>query len=147
MPKAFDPNALLYRWIYREDDGLPRLIGTDPALADRSKFFRWVNVPHGWNDREPWPQGTANTEALSHQDGAASGWPGAVPLPSAPRGRPRKEFASNDDRPVSVSASVRRAELFEIQKIASEERKSVSEWVCDAIRAQLERQKDVCRES
>lgn len=137
MGKQFDPNALLYRWTFREDDNLPRLIGTDPELANRSKFFRWVNEPGGWERREPWPHGATNVEPLDNAAGTASGWPGAVPLRRNP-GRPIKEVA-DDDRPVTVSLSVRRAEVFQIQRHASDARKTVSEWVGGVVRAELER--------
>lgn len=137
MGKQFDPNALLYRWRFREDDNLPRLIGTDPELADRSKFFRWINEPGGWERREPWPPGATNVEALDNVAGTASGWPGALPLRAKP-GRPRKEVA-DEDRPVTLSFSVRRAELYEIQRHASDARQTVSEWVGGVARAELER--------
>ena len=137
MGKKYDPNALLYRWAFREDDNLPRLIGTDPELADRSKFFRWVNEPGGWNQREPWPHGATNVEALDNAAGITSGWPGAFPLRGVP-GRPRKEVAE-EDRPVTMSISLRRAEVFEIQRHASDARKTVSEWIGSVVRAELER--------
>jgi len=136
--KQFDPNALLYRWSYREDDNLPRLIGTDPALADRSKFFRWINEPGGWERREPWPHGATNVEALDNAAGVASGWPGAVPL-RAKLGRPRKEVENDDDRLVTLSLSVRRAEVYEIQRYASDARKTVSEWIGAVVRDELAR--------
>lgn len=137
MGKVYDPHAILYRWLFKEEDGLVRLIGTDPALADRSRLFRWIDQPGGWDDREPWPQGVTNTEIIDNAVGAVSGWPGAVPVRVSP-GRPRnKEVAGSEDRSINVSASVRRTELFEIQRVASAARQSVSEWVADAIRAQL----------
>jgi hypothetical protein len=136
--KQYDPQALLYRWNFREDDNLPRLIGTDPALADRSKFFRWTNEPGGWERREPWPHGATNVEALDNAAGLGSGWPGATPLRARP-GRPVKEIA-DDDRPVTVSISIRRAEVYEIQRYASDARKTVSEWVGSVVRAELARQ-------
>jgi hypothetical protein len=136
MGKQFDPNAILYRWSFREDDNLPRLIGTDPALADRSKFFRWINEPSGWERREPWPHGATNVEALDNVAGTASGWPGALPLRAQP-GRPRKEVA-DDDRPVTMSFSIRRAEVYAIQRHASDARQTVSEWISGAVRAVLE---------
>lgn len=138
MGKQFDPNALLYRWSYREDDNLPRLIGTDPALADRSKFFRWINEPGGWERREPWPSGATNVETLDNSAGVASGWPGAIPI-RAKLGRPRKEV-EGDDRPVTLSLSIRRAEVFEIQRLASDARLTVSEWIGSVVRAELARQ-------
>lgn len=137
MGKQYDPQALLYRWIFREDDNLPRLIGTDPDLADRSKFFRWINEPGGWDRREPWPQGATNVEALDNSAGITSGWPGAIPV-KAKRGRPVKEVA-DDDRLVAMSLSVRRADVFEIQRLASEARQTVSEWVAGVVRAEIER--------
>lgn len=137
MAKTYDQNAILYRWLYKEDDGFVRLIGTDPALADRSQFFRWSDEPGGWSRREPWPQGAANVEPLDNAAGAQSGWPGATPVPGRSPGRPRKEVA-DDDRPINITASVRRGELFEIQRRAAEARKSVSEWIAGVIRAQLE---------
>jgi hypothetical protein len=137
VPKQYDPNALLYRWMYREDDGLPQLIGTDPELADRSKFFRWIDEPNGWERRIPWPQGAVNVESLPNAVGLASGWPGAQPIRAKP-GRPRKEV-DDDDRPVTVSLSVRRAEIFEIQQLASTARRTVSEWLAGVVRAELER--------
>ena len=137
MGKQFDPNALLYRWTFREDDNLPRLIGTDPELENRSRFFRWINEPGGWERREPWPPGASNVEPLDNTAGTASGWPGAIPLRAKP-GRPRKEV-TDDDRPVTMSLSVRRAEVFEIQRHASDARKTVSEWVGGVVRAELER--------
>jgi hypothetical protein len=135
--KQYDPNALLYRWIFREEDNLPRLIGTDPALADRSKFFRWINEPGGWERRDPWPHGATNVEALDNSVGLASGWPGAVPLRGKP-GRPVKEVA-DDDRPITVSCSIRRAEVFEIQRLASDTRRTVSEWIAGVVRAEIDR--------
>lgn len=137
MGKQYDPQALLYRWIFREDDNLPRLIGTDPALSDRSKFFRWINEPGGWERREPWPTGATNVEALDNSAGIASGWPGATPLRSK-LGRPRKEVP-DDDRLVAMSLSVRRADVFEIQRLASEARQTVSEWVAGVVRSEIER--------
>jgi hypothetical protein len=137
MGKMYDPQALLYRWSFREDDNLPRLIGTDPALADRSKFFRWINEPGGWERREPWPHGATNVEVLDNSAGIASGWPGAQPLRAA-RGRPRKDVPE-DDRPVTVSFSVRRAAMYEIQRQASDHRQTVSEWIGGVVRAELER--------
>lgn len=140
MEKRYDPNALLYRWIYREEDNLPRMIGTDPALADRSKFFRWVNEPGGWEHREPWSAGTANTEVLDNSAGIASGWPGAQVL--RPKlGRPRKEV-EEADRPVTLSFSIRRADVFEIQRRASDARRTVSEWLGDVVRGRLTQQDD-----
>jgi len=136
--KNYDPNALLYRWIYREEDNLQRLVGTDPALADRSKFFRWINEPDGWERREPWPAGTTNVETLDNAAGVLSAWPGAVPLP-AKRGRPPKEEVAEDDRVVTLSLSVRRAELYEIQRHASDARKTVTEWLGATVRAELGR--------
>ena len=137
MGKQFDPNALLYRWNFREDDNLPRLIGTDPELADRSKFFRWISEPGGWERREPWPHGATNVEALDNEAGTTSGWPGALPS-RAKLGRPRKEV-SEEDRPVTLSFSIRRAEVFEIQRYASDARQTVSEWMGSVVRAELER--------
>lgn len=141
MGKQYDPNALLYRWSFREDDNLPRLIGTDPELADRSKFFRWINEPNGWERREPWPHGATNVEALDNSAGTASNWPGAVPLRAKP-GRPRKEVEDEGDRPVTVSLSIRRTELYAVQRYASDARKTVSEWIAGVVRAELERPKD-----
>lgn len=140
MGKLYDPNALLYRWLYREEDNLQRLIGTDPALGDRSKFFRWINEPDGWEQREPWPAGATNVETLDNAAGAKSGWPGAAPVP-AKRGRPPNDVAE-DDRLVTVSLSVRRAEVYEIQRHASDARKTVSEWIGAAVRAELGRLRD-----
>lgn len=133
MVNQFPPDALLYRWNFQEDDARPRLIGTDPTIG-RDQFFRWVNEPGGWDRREPWPQGAANAEKIGNAAAAVSGWPGASA--GRGRGRPKKELAE-DDRPISVSASVRRAELFEIQQLASASKKSVSEWIASAIRSQL----------
>ena len=135
--KQFDPNAILFRWAFREDDDLPRLIGTDPALADRSKFFRWVDEPGGWERREPWPRGAVNVEVVPHGAGTVSLWPGAIPLRARPDCRPQKEYATEDDRPVTVSLSLRRAELFEIQRRASVERKTVSEWLAHVMRTEI----------
>jgi len=137
MAKRYDPNALLYRWLYREDDNLPCLIGTDPDLADRAKFFRWVNEPDGWSRREPWPTGTSNTEVLDNGAGLASGWPGAIPLRAKP-GRPPKDIAE-DDRLVTLSLSVRRVEVFDIQRFASDARKTVSEWLGGVVRGEIAR--------
>ena len=137
--KQYDPNALLYRWLFREDDQLPRLIGTDPALADRSKFFRWVNEPTGWERREPWPQGATNIEVLDNSAGLASGWPGAIPIP-ATMGRPRKEVP-DDDRLISMNFSIRRGDVFDVQRLASDARQTVSEWISGVIRAELDRSK------
>lgn len=137
--KQYDPNALLYRWLFREDDQLPRLIGTDPALADRSKFFRWVNEPTGWERREPWPQGATNIEVLDNSAGLASGWPGAIPIP-ATMGRPRKEV-SDEDRLISMNFSIRRGDVFDVQRLASDARQTVSEWISGVIRAELDRSK------
>ncbi len=136
MGAQFDSNALLYRWNYREADGSSRFIGTDPAIGlGDGRWFRWINEPGGWDRREPWPQGTANAEKVANAVALISGWPGAVPM-SRGRGRPKKELA-DDDRPTSVSASVRRSELYEMQLLASAARKSVSEWIAGVIREQL----------
>ena len=135
MGKQYDPHALLYRWNFREDDNLPRLIGTDPELADRSKFFRWVNEPGGWDRREPWPHGATNVEALDNSAGLASGWPGAVPVRGKP-GRPRKDVP-DDERPVTLSLSLRRAEVFEVQRLAADARQTVGEWIGSVVRAEL----------
>lgn len=140
MGKQFDPNALLYRWSFREDDNLPRLIGTDPSLADRSKFFRWINEPGGWERREAWPHGATNVEVLDNAAGLTSGWPGAVPL-RAKLGRPRKEVA-DEDRLVAMSLSIRRADVFEIQRLASDARQTVSEWISGVVRAEIDRSKE-----
>ena len=139
MTKKYDPNALLYLWTLKEEDGIMRLIGTDPALADRSTFFRWKNVPGGWDHREPWPHGPLNADPCANAKGEHSGWPGASPLPARPVGRPRKEVSA-DERPTNLSTSVRRSELFVIQKLASEDRKSVSEWVASVIRDRLQKE-------
>jgi hypothetical protein len=136
MPKLYDPNALLYRWLYKAEDNVVLFIGTDPALADRAKFFRWRDEAGGWDRREPWQQGAHDVQPLDNSAGASSGWPGSAPLPGRGPGRPRKEVAAND-RLAAVTASVRRSELFEIQRRAANEQKSVSEWVACAIRAQL----------
>jgi len=135
---AYDPNALLFRWNYREDDGLVRLIGTDPELKTKARWFRWPDVPGGWEQREEWAQGTANATPADNRVGLVSGWPGAVPVSRAP-GRPKKDVA-DDDRPVSVSTSLRRAELFEIMKLASSSRQSVSEWVAAVLRDRLDKE-------
>ena len=139
MGKQYDPNAILFRWTFREEDNLPRLIGTDPALADRAKFFRWIDEPAGWDRREPWLHGAVNVEVADNAAGSASNWPGAVPVRGKP-GRPRKDFAEDDEnRPVSLSLSVRRSEIFEIQRHASAARKTVSEWLASVVRAELAR--------
>jgi hypothetical protein len=137
VPKQYPKSALLYRWLYREDDGLVRLIGTDPALDNRALFFRWINQPGGWDDREPWASGSANTESVDNAIGTASGWPGAVPLRARP-GRPPKDLADGD-KTAPVQGSVRRTELYEIQRLASTAQQSVSEWVTGAIREKLAR--------
>ena len=140
MGKQYDPEALLYRWVFKEDDNLPRLIGTDPELADRTKFFRWINEPGGWERREPWTQGATNVEAVDNSMGITSGWPGAIPQSGAKRGpgRPRKEVA-DEDRLVVISVSIRRAEMFDIQRIASDSRQTVPEWATAVVRAELDR--------
>jgi hypothetical protein len=135
--KNYDPNAILYRWMFREDDGLPRLIGTDPSWADRSKFFRWIDEPGGWERREPWPQGATNIQALDNSAGLASGWPGAIPIP-AKMGRPRNE-ASDEDKVVSTSFSIRRGDLLDVQRLASDARKTTSEWISEVVRKEIER--------
>ena len=137
MGKQYDPQAILYRWMYREDDDLPRLIGTDPDLADRSKFFRWIDEPGGWLRKEPWSQGATNVQALDNSAGLASGWPGAIPL-APKRGRPTKDVAE-DDKLVPVNVTVRRAEMFDIQRLASDARQTVPEWAASVIRAEIAR--------
>lgn len=136
MAKTYDPNAILYRWRFKEEDGLIRLIGTDPAVADRSRLFRWIDQPGGWDDREPWSQGTMNAELIDNALGFTSGWPGAKPI-TKPVGRPRNKIEGPPDKPINVSASIKRVELFEIQRLASAAEQSVAEWVASAIRAQL----------
>ena len=138
--KEYDPEAILYRWLYREDDNLVRLIGTDPELADRTTFFRWINEPGGWERREPWPQGATNVETVDNKVGLTSGWPGAIPQIGVKRGpgRPRKEVA-DEDRIVAMSVSIRRGDLFEIQRLASDARQTVSEWVSSVVRVEIER--------
>jgi hypothetical protein len=136
MAKLYDQNAILYRWLYKAEDGVALFIGTDPALADRAKFFRWRDESGGWDRREPWSQGASDVQPIDNAAGTSSGWPGSVPLPGRGPGRPRKEVA-DDDRLAAVTASIRRSELFEIQRRAAEARKSVSEWIACAIRAQL----------
>jgi hypothetical protein len=136
VAKQYDPNALLYRWLFKEEDGLVRLVGTDPELGDRTRFFRWIDQPGGWEDREAWPQGATNVEVLDNALGKVSGWPGAVPV-RKPVGRPRKDVAGPEDRSINVSASIKRAELFEVQRAASEARQSVPEWIAAAIRLRL----------
>ena len=144
--KQYSPDALLYRWLYREDDNLPRLIGTDPDLADRTKFFRWINEPGGWERKEPWSQGATNVETVDNSAGLTSGWPGAIPQSGAKSeakrgpGRPRKEVA-DEDRIVAMSVSIRRGDLFEIQRLASDARQTVSEWVSSVVRVEIERLK------
>jgi len=135
--KNYDPNAILYRWLFREDDQLPRLIGTDPALADRSKFFRWIDEPNGWERREPWPQGATNIQSLDNSAGLTSGWPGAVPIP-AKLGRPRNE-ATDDDKLVSMSFKIRREDVFDVQRLASEARQTTSEWISGVIKTAIDR--------
>lgn len=139
MSKQFDPNALLFCSNYREEDGRLVLIGTDPALSDRSKYFRWVDEPGGWERRAAWPAGITNAESAHNAAGVQSGWPGAIPLRGKP-GRPAKELAA-DDRSVHVSTLLRRAELFDIQRRASDAKQSVSEWISTTIRAELGREK------
>lgn len=142
MGKIFDPNAILYRWLFREEDGHVRLIGTDPALADRTRFFRWPSMPGGWEQREPWTNGIASAELVDNAVGGPSGWPGATPL-RGKVGRPPKEPAKKDlpdgDKPTGVKAFVKRTELFEIQRLASDAQKSVSEWAATVIREALAR--------
>lgn len=131
----FDPYAVLYRWNYREEDGLVRFVGTDPELKDKARFFRWIDEPDGWNRREGWSQGAANVTAVDLRSGSRSCWPGATPVVRPP-GRPKKELAE-DDRPVSVSTSLRRIELFEIMRRAAAAHQSVSEWVAAIVRVEL----------
>jgi len=137
--KQYDPNAILYRWLFREDDQLPRLIGTDPELADRSRFFRWIDEPGGWEKREPWPQGATNIQSLDNAAGTTSGWPGAIPIP-AKMGRPRNE-ATDEDKVVSMSFSIRRGDLIDLQRVASDARQTTTEWISGVIRAEIERSK------
>lgn len=139
--KTYDPNALLYLWDFREDDNLPRLIGTDPDLADRSTFFRWINEPAGWERREPWSHGATSVKPLDNAAGLTSGWPGALPIP-AKMGRPRNEVA-DDDKLISMSFSIRRADVFDVQRLASEARQTVSEWLSSVVRAEIERRSKV----
>jgi hypothetical protein len=131
----YEPNAILYRWNFKEDDGKIRLIGTDPAIADLTKLFRWIDEPHGWEGREPWLGGTVTATRVEHKLGAHSGWTGAIPVSRSP-GRPKREIA-DDDRPVSVSTAVRRAELFEIMRRAADAKQTVAQWVAAVLREKL----------
>lgn len=135
---AYPPNAKLYKYRFKEDDGLPRLIGTDPANSE-ILWFRWIHQPHGWEHREPWTapvlEQPISDELTDNAFGAHSGWPGAIPL-TRPPGRPKIE-REEEDRPVSISTSMRRAELFEIMARAAASKQSVSEWVAAQLRTAL----------
>src|SRR6202040_2294746 len=103
------------------DSGLIVLVGSDPAEADASKLFRWLDMsePDGWSKRVAWSQGDVDLLPLPHPAGARSGWPGAIPLPPRQPGRPRKDVAV-DDQSVKVATSLRRAELFEVMRLAAD---------------------------
>lgn len=146
----YAPDAILYRWHYKEDDGQIRLIGTDPALGDSSKLFRWIDAPEGWNDREPWSGGTTKATWIDPKLGSHSGWPGAIPVSRAV-GRPKKEIAdnkeiANDERPERLSTTVWRAELIEIMRRAADAKQTVPEWIAAVLRKELVEDVDGARE-
>jgi hypothetical protein len=133
----YDPSALLYCHRYKDDDGSLVLVGNDPAIADPTVgLFRWRDVSAGWESRTAWTGGAADLSVIPPAAGARSGWPGAIPLPPRQPGRPRKEV-SEDDRPVLVRASIRRAEYFAIMRLAADAQQSVPEWVATILRERL----------
>lgn len=133
----YDPNSVLYRHKYKDDGGCFILVGSDPELADPTKLFRWLDEPVGWEKRELWSQGVTELIPVVNPVGGRSGWPGAIPLAPRPPGRPRKDLPV-EDQIVKVSASLRRAELFEIMRLAADSRQSVAEWVAATLRERLE---------
>ena len=135
MAKAreYAPSARLFS--EKDIEGKLWLIGTDPVLNDAAVFFRWPNEPHGWERRVPHAGGTAGANALEPQAGTYSCWPGATPV-VRPVGRPPKDVAP-EDKSISVSTSLRRAELLEIMQRASRIGMTVSEWVAVTIRGRL----------
>lgn len=130
------PPGDLYQWNFKEDDGRVRLIGTDPALGD-AVVFRWIDEPQGWERREPWPARLENATLLERKRGAASGWPGSIPLLRRPVGRPRKEEIVETERRGRVTAILRRDEVFEIMRRASAVKRTIGEWAADVLRARL----------
>lgn len=131
--REYDPSARLF--LEKDADGKPWLIGTDPVLQDTTVLYRWPNEPHGWERRTPHAAGFAGATAVEPPFGTHSCWPGAIPVVRAV-GRPRKEVAQ-EDRPISVSTSMRRGELLEIMQRAAAEKLTVSEWVAVTIRSRL----------
>jgi len=135
MPR-YNENAVLYRHKYKDDGGQFVLIGTDPVDPDPTKLFRWLDEAGGWSKREVWARGAADLLQIAHPAGLRSGWPGAIPLPPRQPGRPRKDVPV-DDQVVKVSASLRRAELFEVMRLAADARQSVAEWVAETLRERI----------
>lgn len=136
MPR-YNENVVLYRHKYKDEDtGLIVLVGHDPAESDASKLFRWLDAAGEWAHRSVWSEGVADLLPLPHPAGLRSGWPGAIPLPPRPAGRPRKNV-SVDDQAVKISASLRRAELFEIMQLAAAAHQSVAEWAAETLRERL----------
>jgi hypothetical protein len=131
--REYSPSAQLL--VEKDADGKSWLIGTDPVLQDTTVLFRWPNEPHGWERRTPHTDGTAGATAVAPPFGTHSCWPGSIPVVRAV-GRPRKEVAQ-EDRPISVSTSMRRGELLEIMQRAAAEKLTVSEWVAVTIRSRL----------
>ncbi len=135
MPR-YSENAVLYRHRYKDESGSFVLVGNDPADPDVGKLFRWLDESGGWEKRELWAHGLADLLQLAHPAGLRSGWPGAIPLPPRQPGRPRKDVPV-DDQIVKVSASLRRAELFEVMRLAADAHQSVAEWVAETLRARI----------
>lgn len=134
----YSENAVLYHHRYKADGGQYVMVGTDPTASenDPSLLFRWLDEAGGWERRVIWSQGTADLVKLEPPAGLRSGWPGAIPLPPRQPGRPRKEVPP-DDQVVKVSASLRRAELFEVMRMAADAKQSVSEWIAATLRDRL----------
>ncbi len=116
--------ARLYQSPFVEEDGLVRFIGNDPA-GDPAVFFRWVNRPYGWQDREPWPSGPSGAQPLEPSKGRYSGWPGANPV-RKPAGRPAK---AEEERRIQLRFAVRRSEYMQLMATAASQQRTVEEWL------------------
>jgi hypothetical protein len=134
----FSPFALLFRHPFKTDEGVPQLVGTDPAEEDRNKVYLWPDAFGGWKERRPCTLPAEGLQHLHNNSGLTSSWPGSIPLPQEkrPQGRPPKPLTEKVERDV-LRVPLERALLLKVMGSAAQQGKLPTEWVKGLIEAAL----------
>jgi hypothetical protein len=143
MAKSFiySEDAIIYQHKFKTAEGHTEYIGTDPTSQDRTKLYRWADVPRGWDSRELHDQPVDDMLTRIHNNaGTNSGWPGAVPLelPKRPVGRPPGPPRTPAEPREVLHVSIKRTSMLQVLQLAALNQQMPNEWAAGVIEAALQ---------